>query len=801
MKASVKVFAGIALAFCLGGFCGLTATDAYAEEQSFTQTLETKVVGVNNENLDNGNCFVMVLLETDYMTAADWNTTDYKWKNAEEVLSFEDRKKIDAENCNVCNATLDQNLSEYNFEEYIFVDGQPLSTYAKTYPYKLIANKRTRVNTLSLDFAEGVLDTISSIEIKAGCQLPTMSYSYFGTGEASCLLVDEDVAFKQYRGRWTNFLGYEEGVEYEASDKMLDLSLDKTYKTHNTTPLDGFTDFFNGRNIAGEYYYGMALASSADTQKGYLMRLRFIVPIDAALFDIISLRVYTNVERTLSVYNANNVTEQSKGEALQNFSIKGGGTYSYIDLISALYVDEDNTVSEIIFEFGEDGAPQKDVFGDVMKDEYGNVIREQFFFISYHVSKNRIVTKESFVIAEDEDAYEIAFRFNKSGAFDEGVALDTSKVFLNGCSLAQVLLECAEGSATWHSVMSVYQINIRLPKSYTGAGQIKNAAGNYVGNSMTVQKGLVFPNGDTLSKTYTCRLYTGEKLVDCELVNEYKATEVIGVELSFVEESENIHFTLYFDKDVTSLPYYHACEMETWRSTELKAVSETLYDEAISEIFVVGGYKSSLLDRISINGKTIGEWHAHDSKQPTNVQVHYGNTALNCVDIFFAKACPNTYDALYDLVTSGNGITIEVESGLKFMVNTQTKKAQTFVFERGEFIQQIEEKPIQVYFNGSEVFEGDKITVDGAVSKSSISVEGVTEYQITDKVNGAERIYTVTYGGSNTFTFAVVTNIQEESKEEKGGCSSSVGYNAVWSALTLAGGALFMRRGKKNEEN
>lgn len=792
MKASIKAIFGVMLSLVVGGLFGLTTTKANADASAFDQTIETVIAGVNNEKLDGGNTFVMVLSETDYMTR-EWDSHNYYWYNAEDVKNFEDRVNIDTSKYNVCNAVLDQNASEYNYEEYVFIDGQALSEYAKTHPYKLIANKRTRVNTLSIDFAPGVLATISSIEVKAGCQFPTLSYGYFGTGESSCLLVSQDIYYVNNDGFWSDFRGYETGVEYEANDKHFFLSPELEYKTYPATPLDSFTDWFIGMNIAGEFHNGKALASDSHSLKGELMVVRFVNPIDASLFDTINLRVFTNVERTLTAYNRNDVTEQAKGEPLQNFRVRGSA-YSYIGLTSAMYVDEDNMVREIVFEFGEDSPVQYDVFGEEIVNEQGEKVRQQFFFMSYNLSKNDIITEESLVITSSENAYDVVFRFNKSGDFNERLGLDTSKVLLNGVSLSQITYECAEVTANWRSLKSVYQIEIHLPKSYTGAGQIKNALQAYAGNSLTVSKGLTFPNGEVLEKSYTCHLYTNEKIIDCELATEYKDTKVINAKFSFVEGSDNLKFSLFFDKDVVTAPYYHVCEIEAWRSTELKSVSDSLYDSGISAAFIAGGYKSSLLDNILINGKTIGEWHAHESNQPTNIQVHYGNSGLNAVDIFFAQACPYTYDDLRALVETGGGITIEVKEGLKFMVNTKTAEAQTFVYENSKFVEQKAAEPIRVYFNGAEVLQGDKITVDTVVSKNSIAVEGVADYQITHTVNGANTTYTITYG-NETFTFVVTENITVE-EEPTTGCMASAGLGSIWTALIAVAGVAMVRRRK-----
>ena len=123
------------------------------------------------ESWDGGTMLLLYLSETDYMTADEWSTESndaYKWVNQ---LSYADRK-----NFNVCNAVLDKNLDAYNYAENVFIDGVALKEYAHT----LVANRYTRVDSLGILFSADVLSSASQIEIKAGCQFPSLTHSYFG---------------------------------------------------------------------------------------------------------------------------------------------------------------------------------------------------------------------------------------------------------------------------------------------------------------------------------------------------------------------------------------------------------------------------------------------------------------------------------------------------------------------------------------------------------------------------------------------------------------------------------------------
>lgn len=798
MKAIIKWLFGLTAACCIGGCLGLNTAAAVAETDKGNKISAT-VAEINNERLDNGIAFVMVLSASDYMTADGWSNTNYKWLNAEEVSN---RSSINTSANNVANAQLDKNLDEYNFEEYITVDGVTLGEFSQTNAYKLIANKRTRPNTFSIDFAPSVLDGVRIVEIKAGCQIPTLSYSYFGTGEFSYIEIEEDVAYEKRDGKWVNYFeGYKEGVEYQANEDNFNLTLDKQFKGHTAVPLNAYTDFFTKNAVQGELLNGKVLVSAANTEKDNLMVLSFVHPIDPQEFNLLHLRVYINHQVGLLTYNADSITQESMGPALESFTV-GGGQYVYLTLNSALYTGADGKVSKIVFAFAQDCEIQRNGNGEPIYDPAGWVIRDTFHFVSFHVEKateGELVTEDSFMVVDDGDAYALTFRFNKIGASKEA-ELDLSKVALNGVLLSDVLAECNEATAAWYSANGIYQINVTLPKTYLGEAQIKNAEYNFAGNNMSVLEGLCFPNEDVLEKTYTCHLYMGENLMDSELVQSYQAIEVERVEFSFIEDSENLNFSIYFSGSITTSLYNHACEKESWRSDEdtRKIIG---YDEGSSEIFLAGGYKASLLDKVVINGRSIGEWHAQDAAALTNVQVHYGvGLELNRMDIRFEAASKHTYDQLYDLAANGNGVTVEVLSGLKFMTNNATEKAQTFTMVDGEFKLQEEEKEVHVYYDGLEVTNGQEITVKTAVSDASIFVEGAKDYEVARKDVDGKKVYTISYGDGKTFTFTVTEDVVK-AEPAKGGCFSQMRIGAAIGMLTLmAMAAVVLKRRENHEE-
>ncbi len=805
MKSIIKGLLGLAAVCCVGAGFALRKTDA-AAESVVANTIDATITEINNENLDGGLAFAMVLSANDYITAEMvrdeyGNITNYKWVNAEEIS---DRGSVDFANQNVANAQLDQNLAEYNFEDYIFFDGVSLAEFSKANAYKLFANKRTRMNTFSIDFASAnVLKNVELVEIREGCQIPTMQYAYRGVGDFSCIEIQETVTYENKDGKWLEYFpGYEEGIEYACDENNFELALESAYKGHAAVPLNAYTGFFMKYDVQGELLKHKVLVSASNTEKGNLMVLKFVHPIKAADYNRLNLRVYINHQIDILTYNASAITEGSLGAALEAYTI-GGGQFFPITLNSALYANDNGEIEEIVFQFVNDCALQYDAQGNQIYDGAGKLIRDTFHFISFNVENvenAQIVTEDSFMVVDAEDSYELTFRFNTYGKF-ENVALDTAMVELNGYTLKEILAECPAATAKWYPAKGVYQINVSLPKSYAGKAQIKNAEYGFAGNNMRVLEGLTFPNGETLNKTYTCHLYAGENLVDYELMDFYQTITVQDVQFEFIEDSQNLNFKIYFSGAITSSLYNHACEKESWRESEdTRDIID--YDEGSSDIFVQGGYKASLLDHIVINGRSIGEWHAYAASALTCVQVHYGSgLQLNRMDIRFEAATKSTYDQLYNLVVDGNGVSVEVLEGLKFMTNNKIAKTQVFTMKNGKFVTEGEKQALHVYFDGKEIQNGQEITVQTAVAEESIAVTGIQDYIATWIQEDGKKVCTITYEESKTFTFTVVEDIvKQETSNKDGGCSSSLGGVSIMAAMALCAATVVRKGGKKHEE-
>ncbi len=804
LKTLLAFGATICLAVAIGVSVG-SQKEYIAQAEETTSEMSTEVKRI--ENWEDGQTLMVHFTESDYMTAPwdtnsnaayHWYLSDYlsgdeltKFYSLNGQLAYEDKGTY-----NMPNALLTKNLDAYNYGEYITINGKSLSEYGS---HSLMANKATRVHSLGIQVGATVLNAASEIVFKAGCTIPTLEYSYFGVGEYSALVLQEDFYFRLVNGAWARhypFEGYEDGVEYDGAVEYL-------YTRQSTESFYGYPEAYTSSirdtlaNLGLGGDEGTSLISDVNTQKGNLMIIDFVNPIDTTEFGAIKLKMYCNYARTLATYNAYTVTAESKGEVLETFT-HGGGTKELM-LLSSLYADENGMVDRLVFEF------TNDRYVDPEKPE--TIDHNQMFLTAFSVGKYSLTTSVydgSLLMLEDEDNYNWSFRFNKRGEFNDAT-LDTDKVLINGASLTEINSQEENIQAKWVSVQGIYQINFTIPKAYEGLGAIVNADLNFYGNKIEVLEGLPFPNGeDVLERTYTYHLFGKESFVDGDLISDYKETKLASIDWMIdPTATDNITLFLSFDKKIAAQVYYHACETEAWRETALYDAG--LYDKELSKAFIAGGFKSALYDCLYINGKSIGEIHARD-EWATCVLMQYGQAGAHVISVSVDSRSA-TYAELLPLFESGEDVTIEVKAGMTFTTGVRTETSFCFVLKNGEFILQTADAEATVFFNGVKVEQGAAFISEVKVLQSSIYVEGASSYTVTETREGSLVTFVVAFENGESVTFTVeeqITNeVPQDSADSSSGltsCLSSV--STVWGGVALIASAVtVLMRKKKDEEN
>ncbi len=727
---------------------------------------------------------IFYLTETDFITA-DFDESletgageQYKWVD---TLAYEDRNEN-----NVHNALLDKNLSEYNYGEYILIDGVPL----KNVEHGLYANKYQRIEGLGLSFGAGALLNATEIEIKAGCTLPTLARGYFDVEEPSAIVLEEGALYRKREGQWVktySFDGYGEGVVYDASEAFFyKRSADSDFKGHAEAPT---MQFSRNYEAVGDYNY--VLTSDKNTVKGNLFVLDFVNPIDTSVFGTINLRFYAHEARTMETYNANGVTTDSLGEKLEE--VIAGRGWSNVSLLLPLYADEDGMVRTLVFRFTNDG--------DLENAERNYVGVGEFSLVG--AADEELVYKKSLSISETELDYCLSFRFNKKGAFLSN-AVDLSKVCINDVTLEEISANADCFKAEWVSLSGIYQINITLSKAYQGEGQIKNADANYACNKISVVEGLAFPNGDVLERTCHYHLYSlftdnltfeNEVVIDFEPEQSFQKVKITNITWDFHEEAKNnLYIGVTFDQNITTRNVLNICEPDVWRES---ALGKGWYDATYTNLFNLMGCKSSLMDNILLNGKTIGEFHARNSHQ-TCVMVHYGSMGKNWLGIWIDSEAED-YATFASLFESGNGVTVELKSDLIFPTGLKIATDYKFTLKNGAFVLDEEEREYPVYFDGQLVQDGDTLKTDYKAVESSVWVDG-TDFEVTKTESNGVATFTVKYGSKQMSFQVEQTVVQAPDAVVEQGCGASIsGGSALLLTMVSLTAVMFTVRRKQDE--
>ena len=761
---------GLKTALIALGVCASASLFAALPSEQASAESATEISVASVESFDDG-VLIVSLTDSDFMTADGWSYESVealKWNNA---TTYETRKEG-----NVFNAPL-QNFEAYNYAEYIYLDGVALSSYK----HALYANYFQRTDGLGILFEDAsVLQNATQIEVKAGCEIPSLLRCYFGQAEEESFVVGEDVYYKKHNGLWAQvrvFEGYDEGVKYDASDEYFYLrSPDGAFMGHTEAPTCEFTDIYAKEGTDEGY----ALASSPQTEAGNLLVYEFVNPIPAAQFGKINLRVHVfSPLRKLAAYNPHQITVESLGEPLEYAEATLG--WSQISLFLPLYADENGMVDKIVLQFLNDGN--------------ANVAENQIFLAWFSLEAVDFVHEQSLTIRETDDAYALTFRFNYGGEW-ESDALDTTKVSLNGETLAEIAQNGGLKGAEWQLAGSIYQIYAEIDKDYAGAGRVKNAQMSFAANIVRIERGLVFPNGMMLEDTYVyeaLRLFTDlvfetEIIVAKESAQTFEETSVEGVEWFIdTESNDNLRIVVTFDECITNSAYIHACEAESWRGNALSAFPD-LYSEGKSKAFVAGGFKTALMNCVVINGKTIGDLHAENA-WTTCCFVHYGTMSVYRMEIFVDSNAGN-YAALRALLESGEGVTVEILKGLKFTTGYQTERNYEYRLQGGVFVS-TDVPTISIFYDGVEVRDGSVVETAFAPSTDCIKIVGVDEYELSQVTTGNDTYFTVRLGGEEWMFIVRETAVEQT---EQTGCGASA-LGGGWLAA-LAGVALVLRRRK-----
>lgn len=548
---------------------------------------------------------------------------------------------------------------------------------------------------------------------------------------------------------------YKKGVLYDADEDHVKIQGSDTYGSLKVSPFNERSVFWDKEaKLESEKGYAV-IAHRVDgtaLQKGDLMILEFVTDIDTNKFEVLNLTLATASAQgaILEVYNIYDADNGTLGEPTQrvnadfwsfktnNISLKGlADKNGYVGAIGLRLVsDAAETFSVGGFSLGslndlvEKGKPQ--------------------------ILDNKIT------VFETDDAYEFVVEFNSTGNEGSKDNEETLKdvVSFNGMTLKEINKE--EKNITLSvDLMGRYCMTLRVKKSYKGDAAVKNADRHFVGNCVQIKKGYQLPNGEKLKETFALHVYLTDGITD--IVSDEKL-QSIGVNsvTSGLDANGNLTISVYFTNQITGNPVYFLCNPDSFNKKNVESLNaETiLYDSTVAEAFIYGGYKSSLMDHIRINGNTVAEWMAVDQLKgslgyDTAVMVHYGQAGDKAASIIFSgnteigKQMNKAYE-------SGT-IDLQLDEGLKFTTARELKKDVTYQYRDGKW-KQTHSADFAVYYDGQKVVNGQTLQVENEPSVHNVVVTGEGQYDILEERTGDTAVYTIKKSEKTKMIFTVEGN-------------------------------------------
>lgn len=416
------------------------------------------------------------------------------------------------------------------------------------------------------------------------------------------------------------------------------------------------------------------------------------------------------------------------------------------------------------------------------------------------------VLDDSISAAVTKDGYAFEIRFNRTGVrpTDEDVSERIGGlVKINGVTLSEINAEKKYATAKWSYIGGRYYLILGLSKEYDGAAAVVNEELFFAGNTVSIDGELVLPSGEKAENDFVLHLYRTNcitEIVDSELVEENVFVENVS---AGYDGNGDFNIWITFSEEISAGTRLFLASPDSFGKTQLKPMNNTsivYYDDELAKNFISGGYKSALLDKILVNGVTLGEWLAADGTPGylTAVMVHYGQVTQKTMSIVCDMADDKSWATdIFDSATAAykNGtLTVSVLSGMRFPTGKIVTQDADYVYSGGKW--QTLKEDFGVYYAGGKVENGGEVLTETPADENAIYVKGNGVYTFASERTGNTVVFTVYDGEESIFSFTV----RETVVEKKGGCSSSAsGYFAVTASLSLIAAGVYVTIRRRND--
>lgn len=546
---------------------------------------------------------------------------------------------------------------------------------------------------------------------------------------------------------------YQLNVMYDADPSYLKTQVLAEYKGMKVAPFTERSTFW-AKEAKVDSDTGLGLiAHRADgnkLQKGDVMILEFNAPISAKKFEVLNLTLATSTVggAELEVYSVNEVKDGKLGPVRQR--VKAGfWEFETNNIALSSLANGEGDVEALVLKIVSDEADTFTVGGFSLAT-LDSIIEP---------GANQILDNK-LQIQESEDAYDFYIEFNCAGKPVETVDLTELKehVLLNGVPVSEINKDQEYVTLEWQQ-MGKYYLHLNVSKAYDGEGAIFNTNKLLVGNCIELKEGMKIPNGDVLTKTYNVHVYLTDNVTDVVSDSEYAPVAVNKI-TSSINENNDLMISVSFNNHITGSTVFYACNPDSFNSKDLAALNDsttTYYDPVIAKAFILGGYKSSILDNLEINGNSVAEWLAMDqlagsSAFNTAIMVHYGMEG-NRVMTIFVSGLSSIGKVLQESYKNGE-MSITLNEGLKF--TTGKALQSTFHYQYKEDVWNLQkEGEFTVYYDGVKVEDKATIDCNKAPNLANISIIGKENCEIKEEISGTTATYEIVENDETLLSFTV----------------------------------------------
>lgn len=546
---------------------------------------------------------------------------------------------------------------------------------------------------------------------------------------------------------------YEFDVFYDASESYLKTQGITSFKGVDIAPFTERTTFWDKEaKIDSDDGYGLVAhrMDGKKIQKGNVMILEFVAPIPVNKFEVMNLTLASATQggANLEVYSVEEIQEGKMGPVRGRIAADFWA-FKTNSIALASLANKEGYVEAIALKLVSDEVETFTVGGFSLST------------MDSLVEKNGPdILDDKIQVEETENAYNFYIEFNKAGSALSNADENTLKdmILLNDVPLSEINKDKTYVKVQWQQ-MGRYYLYISVDKEYEGAGAIINRDKFLVGNCIKLKEGLEMPGGDKLSATYNLHIYLTSNVTDVESNTVYSPIEINKI-YSHIDQNGDLMISVTFNNHIAGSTIFYACNPDAFNRKDLAALNDssvTYYDANIAKAFINGGYKSSLLDNLLIDGNTIAEWLATDklSESPafnTAVMVHYGMEGNKVMTIIITDLSVIGGELIEK--HENNELSITFKEGLKFSSGKQVKDTSTYQYVDGVW-NLVPEGEFAVYYDGCEVKDGDVITCDKAANAANISVTGDGVYTIKESISGTKADYSIFEGDNELMKFTV----------------------------------------------